>query len=62
MNPEEQSRIRSRAGPDVESNLFRREGTDSEVGRGLGKILRLQLCHSPSEKSVRIMPRKKRCC
>ena len=49
MNPEEQPRIRSRAGPDVESNLFRREGIDSEVGRGLGKILRLQLCHSPGE-------------
>ena len=49
MNPEEQPRIRSRAGPDVESNLFRREGTDSEAGQGLGKILRLQFCHSPGE-------------
>lgn len=46
MNPEEQPHIRSRAGLDAESNLFRREGTDSEVGRGLGKILRLQFCHS----------------
>lgn len=49
MNPEEQPRIRSRAGPDAESNLFRRGGTDSEVDRGLGKILRLQFCHSPGE-------------
>jgi len=49
MSPEEQPRIRSRAGPDVESNPFRREGTDSEAGRGLGKILRPRFCHSPSE-------------